>query len=154
MRILYPGSFDPLTNGHLHIITRLLAFADEVLVAVCVNPRKSGLFSAEERVALLRMQYHEEPRVRILLECGLVARAALREGALLARALRSGADMAFEEQQALLNRRLGADTLFLLADQESRHISSSAVKELLAFGGPIDEMVPPHVAIALAQKRG
>lgn len=151
MRVLFPGSFDPLTIGHLHIITRLLAIADEVLVAVCINPRKEGLFTAEERIELLRMQYADEPRVHILLESGLVATAAQREHAVLARAIRNSTDMSFEEQQARINRRLGADTLFLLADQAYLHISSSAIKELLAFGSPIDDLVPPHVAAALTE---
>ena len=150
MRVLFPGSFDPLTNGHVHIIERLLAIADEVLLAVCVNPRKTGLFPAEERAALLREHFAEEARVRVLIETGLVALAARREGAVLVRALRGGAEMDCEEQQARINRRLGAETLFLLADPAYLHISSSAVKELLAFGGPIGDMVPPRVAAALA----
>ncbi len=152
MRVLFPGSFDPLTNGHLHIVTRLLAIADEVLVAVCSNPRKTGLFTPEERLSLLNAQYTDEPRVRVLQECGLVSTAALREHAVLVRAIRNSTDMAFEEQQARINRHLGADTLFVLADQAYLHISSSAIKELLAFGNPIDDMVPRHVAAALAEK--
>ncbi len=152
MRVIFPGSFDPVTRGHLQCISRLLTFADEVIVVIGVNPEKRTLFTSSERRQLIAELFREEPRVRVILEDGLMAHAARREGAVLVRALRTLADLAQEGPMAEINRRLGAETLFLQADPAFAHISSTAVKELAAFGANLAGMVTENVARALQEK--
>ncbi len=152
MRVIFPGSFDPITRGHLQLIARLLTFADEVIVAIGVNPDKRALFTPLERRQFITELFRDEPRVRVTIEEGLIALAARREGAVLVRALRTLADLAQEGPMAEINRRLGAETLFLQADPASAHVSSSAVKALASFGANIAGMVTDNVGRALREK--
>lgn len=144
-----PGSYDPVTNGHVDVVRRARALFDEVIVAILANPGKSGTFSLDERVMLLRDSLAGLDRVRVdavppgplLVDyCRSVGAVAVVKG------LRSGTDFAYELPMALMNRRLsGLETVFLPGDPLLEHISSSLVKEVAAHGGDVTGMVPDPV---------
>lgn len=145
---LYPGSFDPVTNGHLDIITRAAGIFDRLLVAVMSNLRKAALFSAEERVALLRLVTKDIPNVEIDTSPRLLADYAADRGArVLVKGLRAVSDFELEFQMALLNRKLNPrlDTVFLTTSENNQYLSSSIVKEIGSLGGDISQFVPPEV---------
>lgn len=157
MRIaVYPGSFDPITNGHLDVIERALAVFDRLVVAVLANPRKSPLLDAEERVAVIRAAVNEASgapeRVDVVTFDGLTVDAARRLGSRsIVRGLRAVSDFEVEMQLAHNNRRLAAevDTVFFMTAVEHGYLSSSLVKEIAGFGGDVSGMVPPAAAAAL-----
>jgi len=157
---LYPGSFDPVTNGHVDVLQRALAVFDRVVVAVLANPRKTPLLGAEERVALLREALAEaaldDDRCEVVAFDGLTVEAcrAHRAGWIV-RGLRAISDFEAEGQLAHNNRVLApdADTIFFMTAVEHGYVSSSLVKEIAAFGGDISAMVPPGVQRALAAER-
>lgn len=155
-RAIYPGSFDPLTNGHLDLIGRASRLFDEVIVALLVNPNKQPLFTVEERVALL--QEVLPPRfanVQIETFSGLLVEyARQRQACAVIRGLRSAADYDYELPMVLMNRHLhpGVETVFLTAAQEYAHISSSLVKEVFRLGGDIDALVPDAVSRRMKEK--
>ena len=156
---VYPGSFDPVTNGHMDIIRRGAALFDQLVVAVLHNPAKRGCFTVEQRVAFLRRACQELPNVRIDAFDGLLAEYMRQSRAdCVLRGLRSGADLESESPMAQLNRTLlpGLETVFLLADPRYGCVSSSAVREIGAFGGDITPFVPAcivqDVAGAFTQK--
>lgn len=152
MLALYPGSFDPITLGHLDIIERSSRMFDQVLVAVLRNPSKQPTFSVEERLALIRTACTHLPNVRCDGFEGLTVDYARRLGAgVLLRGLRVLSDFEFELQMAHTNRSLADDleTVFLATRTEYSFLSSSVVKEIARFGGDITHLVPPHVATAL-----
>lgn len=152
MLALYPGSFDPITLGHLDIIERSSRMFDQVLVAVLRNPSKQPTFSVEERLALIRTACSHLPNVRCDGFEGLTVDYARRQGAgVLLRGLRVLSDFEFELQMAHTNRSLADDleTVFLATRTEYSFLSSSVVKEIARFGGDIAHLVPPHVAAAL-----
>ena len=157
-RAVYAGSFDPLTNGHVDLIERGLAVADELLVAVAVNTTKgSGIFSFAERVALIEEAVGSEPRVRVCQLEGLLTEFCRREGIqLMLRGLRAVSDFEKELQMANMNRQLAPDieTVFLMTDAPHFYVSSSLVREIAGLGGPIDDFVPACVARALREHRG
>jgi pantetheine-phosphate adenylyltransferase len=149
---LYPGSFDPPTRGHDDLIRRTLLLADRVVVAVAVNAVKQPLFSAEERVTLLRHTVGDDPRIKIDSFEGLAAEYARKIGAsLLVRGLRAVGDFEYEFQMALMNRQLnsGLETVFLVPGQGLSYISSSLVREVARYGGDVSALVHPAVAQAL-----
>ncbi len=148
MRALFAGSFDPVTNGHLDLISRLVGMAETLVVAVAINPRKQPLFAPEERVALLTELCRPWPHVQVRAFSGLVTDAARDVGAdCLVRGIRDTAEYARETQMALANRALtGIETLLLPASPGKAFISSSLVKEIAAFGGDISPFVPAAVA--------
>ncbi len=151
---VFAGSFDPLTNGHADVIARSAPLFDRLIVAVLVNASKQPLFSADERVAMIRRVVG--PGVEVETFDGLLAAFAHARGASVAvRGLRTGAEFAEEWQMALMNRHLnaGLETLFMPASAEHAHISSRLVKEIARLGGPIDGLVPPAVAAHLADRR-
>jgi pantetheine-phosphate adenylyltransferase len=155
MMALYPGTFDPITNGHLDIIHRSLAIFDRVLVAVAVNVRKEPLFGTQERMDLIRAAVGPEPRLEVDAFQGLLVDYVLRRGArIVVRGLRAIADFEYEFQLAHMNRRLapGVDTIFLPTTQENFYVSSSLVKEIASFGGDISGVVPAAVNQALKAK--
>lgn len=154
MRALFPGSFDPVTNGHLDLIARLTTLVDEVVVAVAVNPQKVPLFSEEERVALLREACRPWPTVRVQAFTGLVVDAAQECGAgLIVRGIRGSADADRELQMAQLNRAMaGIETLCLPASPAWAFVSSSFVREIARFGGEVAPYVPAPVAARLREK--
>jgi pantetheine-phosphate adenylyltransferase len=149
---LYPGTFDPITNGHLDIIQRSLGIFDKVLVAVAINVRKEPLFSTEERMELIRQSVGPEPRLEIDSFYGLLVDYVRRRGAyVVIRGLRAIADFEYEFQLAHMNRRLapGVETIFLPTTQENFYVSSSLVKEIASFCGDVSGVVPEPVFKAL-----
>jgi len=154
MRALFPGSFDPVTNGHLDLIARLATLVDEVVVAVAVNPQKVPLFSEEERVDLLREACRPWPAVRVQAFTGLVVEAAREYGAdLIVRGIRGSADADREMQMAQFNRAMtGIETLCLPASPAWAFVSSSFVREIARFGGEVAPYVPPPVAARMRDK--
>ena len=150
---VFAGSFDPPTVGHLALVRRSLVLFDRVVVAVASNVRKATLFTADERVALLREAAGDEPRVEFApLEGGLLVDFARARGACaLVRGLRSAADFDYELPMAGMNRHLapGIETVYLAAWPEHAFVSSSLVKEVASFGGDVEPFVPPCVLAPL-----
>jgi pantetheine-phosphate adenylyltransferase len=153
---IFPGSFDPLTNGHIDIATRALALFDRVVIAVLSNPEKHLLFSVEERIALLKSELaSDQERVHITSFSGLLVDFASSVGArVIVRGLRAVSDYDYEAQMALMNRSLSQDieTVFLVTREENSYISSSLVKQVAAMGGDVSRFVPARVARALREK--
>lgn len=150
-----PGSFDPITNGHLDIVTRASRHFDEVVVLVTGNPTKtSGLFTVEERVALIREATAHLPSVRVDSWGGLlVDYTSAHHITALVKGLRSSLDYEYELPMAQMNRRLtGVDTYFLLTDEKYGYISSSLTKEVAKYGGDITGLVPDTVREAMLEK--
>jgi pantetheine-phosphate adenylyltransferase len=148
---VYPGSFDPLTNGHLDIIHRSCALFDKLIVAVAHNQRKQPLFTLEERIAMVR-SVSDPAKVEVDTIDGLLVDYAHSKGACaVIRGLRAVADFEYEFQMTLMNRRLAPDieTIFLMTREDHSFVSSSLVKEIASFGGPIDAFVPASVAARL-----
>jgi len=154
-RAIYPGSFDPVTNGHLDVIERARKLFDEVVVAVAHNDEKKPLFSLKERLDLLRETAGRIDNVRIAEFEGLLVEFAKAEkaGAVI-RGLRAVSDFEFEFQMALMNRKLDAavETIFLMPKEEYTYLSSRIVKEIARLGGNVSSFVPARVAKALSKK--
>ena len=152
---VYPGSFDPITNGHIDLVKRSLTIFDEVIVAILVNPKKSPLFSVQERTALAQEIFLGEPRVRVEHFDGLLIDFLRHcDSRIIIRGLRAISDFEMEFQMALTNRKLAPDveTMFLMPNEDFSYISSSMVREIAALGGDVDKFVPPAVAAALKRK--
>jgi len=152
---LFPASFDPITNGHLDLVERSRRVFDEVVVAVARNVGKSGTFGLEERLELLHAVLDPMENVRVASFPGLMVDYAREIGATaVIRGLRAMSDFEYEFEMALMNKHLQPDIeiLFMMASMESLYVSSSRLKELVRFGTPIDEFVPPVVARRLAEK--
>jgi pantetheine-phosphate adenylyltransferase len=154
-RAIYPGSFDPVTNGHLDIIERARKLFDEVIVAVAHNDEKEPVFSLSERLELLRATVGKIDNVRIAQFTGLLVEfaKAQKAGAVI-RGLRAVSDFEFEFQMALMNRKLDAavETIFLMPKEEYTYLSSSIVKEIARLGGNVSGFVPACVVKALSGK--
>jgi pantetheine-phosphate adenylyltransferase len=153
---VYPGTFDPITNGHVDILRRSLKIFDRVVVALADNIRKTPLFSLAERRSLITDALGGEPRLEVDAFQGLLADyCQKRKATVVIRGLRALADFEYEFQSAHMNRRLAPDveTMFLMTGEESFYVSSSLVKEVALMGGDVSRMVPPGVAAALIQKR-
>jgi len=154
-RAIYPGSFDPVTNGHLDVIERARKLFDEVIVAVAHNDEKQPLFPLKERLDLLRETAGKIDNVRITKFKGLLVdfAQAQKAGAVI-RGLRAVSDFEFEFQMALMNRKLDAavETIFLMPKEEYTYLSSRLVKEIARLGGNVSGFVPGPVAEALAKK--
>jgi len=154
-RAIYPGSFDPVTNGHLDVVERARKLFDEVVVAVAHNDEKQPLFPLQERLDLLRETVGKIDNVRIAQFEGLLVEFALEQKAnAVIRGLRAVSDFEFEFQMALMNRKLegSVETIFLMPKEEYTYLSSRLVKEIARLGGDVSNFVPPLVAKALAQK--
>jgi pantetheine-phosphate adenylyltransferase len=152
---VYPGTFDPVTNGHLDVIKRALAVFDRLIVAVAANPRKTPLFSVEERMSMLRRSTNGWRGVEVDSIDGLVVDYAVRKKApVVIRGLRAVSDFEYELQMALMNRKLSprVDTIFLMPSQSHIYLNSGLVKEIAASGGSLAGLVPPAVAKALREK--
>lgn len=152
---VYPGSFDPLTFGHLDILNRAAGIFDRVVIAVIENPSKSPLFTTAERVAMIRSSVGEMAGVEVNTFNGLTIDFARQAGArVIVRGLRAVSDFESEFQMALMNRRLEPDVTTVFIPTSLRHLflSSSLIKELTAFGGDISEFVPESVVAALKQR--
>ena len=152
---IYPGSFDPITNGHVDLIHRGLAIFDRVVVAVARNPRKSTLFAIDERVSMIKKTLGDNPRVEVTAFEGLLIDHVRAMGAkTLMRGMRALADFEYEFQFAHMNRRLAPeiDTVFMMTNDENFYVSSSLIKEVAAFGGNVSWLVPECVEEALKAK--
>jgi pantetheine-phosphate adenylyltransferase len=155
LRALYPGSFDPVTNGHLDVLARAAKLFDEVIVAVAFNESKKGLFTSAERVRLLEESTSEMANVRVTsFEGLLVDFARAQKAKALIRGLRAVSDFEFEFQLALMNRSLEPDleALFLMPSEEYTYLSSRLVKEVARLGGDVSRFVPKCVHSALLDR--
>jgi pantetheine-phosphate adenylyltransferase len=148
-RAIYPGTFDPVTNGHFDIIERACRLFDEVTVAILINPNKAPMFTVEERIEMLHEVLDAHfPQVKIDTFSGLLADYAMKQKAqAVVRGIRAISDYEYELQMALMNRRLApsVETIFLMAPQEYSFISSRLVKEVFTLGGSVEGFVPPLV---------
>ena len=153
---IYPGSFDPLTNGHVDIIERGARIFDSIIVAILANVEKTPLFSENERVAIIRDVFKNNPHVQVETFNGLLVDYAQRKNAnVLVRGLRAVSDFEYEFQMALMNRHLapGLETVFMMPAEQYTYISSRLIKEVFTLGGEITGLVPPIVEEQLRAKQ-
>ena len=154
-RAVYPGSFDPVTYGHIDIMTRAAQAVDELIVGVLENRAKIALFSVEERVKMIEIAMKDLPNVRVESFHGLSVDFANEQGAgFIVRGLRAITDFDYELQMAQTNRIMapGVDTIFLTTNLEYAYLSSTTVKEVASYGGDITKFVPEYVAKAVIEK--
>jgi pantetheine-phosphate adenylyltransferase len=146
-RVVCPGSFDPVTNGHLDIISRAASLFDEVIVAVLRNLSKNGLFTAEERVEMLREVLKDQPNVRVARFDGLTVDFCRENGATaIVKGLRAVSDFDYEMQMAQMNyRQAGVETLFMTTNPLYAFLSSSLIKDIAKYGGDVSGLVPDPV---------
>ncbi|MBI5848313.1 MAG: pantetheine-phosphate adenylyltransferase [Nitrospirae bacterium] len=152
---IYPGTFDPFTNGHLDLVRRGLRIFDRLIVGVAPSPKKNPLFSVEERLILIRKTLKGYKGVSAERFDGLlVDYVADRKGAAIIRGLRAVSDFEYELQMALMNRRLSSDieTVFMMPSEEYSYLTATIVKEMASLGGSVRGLVPPHVEKALTKK--
>jgi pantetheine-phosphate adenylyltransferase len=153
---VYPGSFDPFTNGHLDVVDRALGIFDNLIVAVAANPdKRQPLFSVDERVRLIKDALEGHDRVEVASYTGLTVEYARSKGAsTLVKGLRAYSDFDAELQQALMNRKLAPDihTVFLMSSFAHIYVSSSILKDIASYGGNVSDLVPASVARALKEK--
>jgi pantetheine-phosphate adenylyltransferase len=156
MRIgVYPGTFDPVTNGHVDLIKRSLHLFDKVYVAVALNPQKHPVFDLDERVDMVRIVTKELPQVEVEPFHGLLVEFVRARGAhAIIRGLRAVSDFEFELQVALMNRNLdeSSETVFLMPSQEYIYLTSTIIKEVARHGGNLKDLLPPEVARRVAAK--
>ena len=148
-RAIFPGSFDPITMGHVDIINRSLPLFDELIIAIGVNSRKKYMFSLEQRKAFIESTFANEPKIKVDSYEGLtVDYCSLIEAHFIIRGLRNPADFEFEKTITQVNRRLSKiETVFLLTSSDTSFISSSIVREVIHFGGDYSSMVPDAVRL-------
>ncbi len=154
---VYPGTFDPVTNGHIDLVERSLRIFDEVIVAVAANPKKKPLFSLEERIDMFRKALGRQKRVRIEGFDGLLVDYVRDKKAVgIIRGLRAVSDFEYEMQMALMNRRLDSniETVFLMPNEEYSFITSTIVREAASYGGDVSSLVPKVVVGQLKKKFG
>lgn len=156
MRAIFPGSFDPVTNGHLDVIARAARLFDEVFVVILTNTSKTPLFTATERLVMLEEATKNLKNVVVQVkdaDLTVNVAEALNAGVIV-RAVRNTLDLEYERNIAQMNKTLAPklETILLLTDPKYSHLSSTLVKEVAQFGGDFSELVPPNVALALAQK--
>lgn len=155
MKVMYPGSFDPITTGHIDLIERCSNMFDEVLVAIMANDTKTGTFTPEERLEMIEESIKHLPNVSVKIGHGLTASyAKLEECNVLVRGIRAVMDYEYELQQATTNRILNTDleTLFLVANPKYSYISSSVTRAIASYQGDLSGFVPKHVALRLYDK--
>ena len=152
---LYPGSFDPFTNGHYGVTKRCLKVFDKLVIGIAQNSRKQPFFTVEERIEMIRGALDDDPRVEITAFEGLTVNFAAACGAsVIVRGLRAVADFEYELQMANTNRKLNSkvETLFMMTSEEYFFVSSQNVKEVAGLGGDISMLVPPVIAKAVLKK--
>jgi len=145
---VYPGSFDPITRGHLDIIERAKKFFDKLIVAVAVNPRKEPFFTIKERLEMIKEVVGNDPKIEVEAFNGLLVEYIQKKGIkIVIRGLRALSDFDYEFQMALTNRKLysDAETFFLMTSEPFIFMSSATVREIAQFGGSVECMVPPQV---------
>jgi pantetheine-phosphate adenylyltransferase len=153
--VLYPGTFDPVTYGHLDVIDRAAGLFDRVIILVARNAGKRPLFTEEERVAMIARAVRGRRNIRVEVFDGLLVRYAKKAGAVaIVRGLRAVSDFESEFQMALTNRKLARDitTVFLMPHEKYTYLNSSIVREVAGLGGDVGGFVPPHVRRMLAEK--
>ena len=154
---IYPGTFDPLTNGHLSILNRSLRIFDRLIIAILINPKKTPLFSLEERIDMIKEVLGDKENVEVDSFDGLLVDYAVQKGAsVIVRGLRALSDFEFEFQLALMNRKLNRDvqSVFLMTDYKWFYTSSTIIKEAASLNGNISGLVPPLVCEKLKEKYG
>ena len=154
---IYPGSFDPVTKGHIDIAERAAPLFEELIVAIYDNPPKNLLFSTDERVELMRKALTHIPNVRVVPYSGLTVEFARKmKASVMVRGLRMSSDFEREFEMALMNKKLVPDVelICLMTNLEYEFVSATLLKEICMLGGSIEEFVPKHVAIALREKFG
>nr|WP_205421078.1 pantetheine-phosphate adenylyltransferase [Sphingomonas mesophila] len=152
---VYPGTFDPITLGHMDIIRRGTHLVDKLVIGVTTNPSKSPMFSVDERLAMVRREVADIANVEVVSFDSLLMDFAKSQGAIaILRGLRAVADFEYEYQMAGMNQKLNdqIETVFLMADVSLQPIASNLVKEIARYGGPIDKFVTPSVAADVAAK--
>ena len=155
VKAVFPGTFDPVTNGHVDMARRAAKLFDPMVVAVYDIPLKRLMFSLDERVAMLRRALRDAPHVEVRPYSGLTVNFAKEIGAaVIVRGLRIGADFEYEREMALMNQKIGPDieVVCLISSQDNQYVSSSRVKEIASLGGDIKAFVPQHVAEAIRKK--
>ncbi len=154
---VYPGTFDPITNGHLDLVKRGLRIFDEIIIAVAPNPKKQPLFTIEERLRLIEESIDGMTNVKVEVFTGLLIEyVESRNAVAIIRGLRAVSDFEYELQIALMNRRLNPqiETVFMMPSEEYSFLTSSLVKEVSSFGGSINGLVPEVVERALREIQG
>ena len=152
---VYPGSFDPITNGHVNLIERALQVFDRLIVAVAFNPSKAALFTVEERLDMIRIALKNDPRLSVASFSGLLVEFAEEQGAsVIIRGLRALSDFEYEFQMTLMNRKLNrkVDTMFLMTGYKWFYTSSKIIKEAASLGGSVRGLVPEIVHQRLKEK--
>lgn len=152
---IYPGSFDPFTNGHLNIINRAMRVFDEIIVSVAHNVSKKTIFTIDERVELIDQIFRDSPEVKVDSFHGLLVEYAKQKGTnILLRGMRSVSDFEYELQMAISNKTLNPEleTVFMVTDSQYTHISSSLIKEIVTLGGSAKNLVPDIVEKKLREK--
>jgi pantetheine-phosphate adenylyltransferase len=153
---VYPGSFDPLTNGHIDIIQRGLRLFDRVVIAVLINQEKAPLFTVPERVQIAREVFRERANVEVDTFDGLLVEyAQMKKASVIVRGLRAVSDFEYEMQMALMNRRLcpEVETVFMMPAEPYTYVSSRLIKEVVALGGSVHDLVPDIVERRLREKK-
>ncbi len=154
-KVIYPGTFDPVTNGHIDVVRRAIELFDEVIVTVAQNPSKTCLFSTEERVEMLKESLKDFNNVSVDSFDGLVVDHAKEVGAIgIIRGLRAVSDFEYEFQMALMNRKLNDDlrTIFLMPHEKYTYLNSTIIRNLAAFKSDVSDFVTPFVAKKLKEK--
>ncbi|MFU0823921.1 pantetheine-phosphate adenylyltransferase [Clostridium sp.] len=152
---VYPGSFDPVTKGHLDIIERAAKIFDEVIVAVLINPDKKGLFTIEERVELIRRVTKNIKNVKVESFYGLLVNYMKEKNAqVIIKGLRAVSDFEYEFQMALMNKKLdpSIETCFMMTNAKYSYLSSSSIKQVVMFGGCIEDLVPDEIVSDIVNK--
>jgi pantetheine-phosphate adenylyltransferase len=155
IRAVYPGTFDPITNGHTDLITRSLQVFDRVIVAIALNPSKHPLFDLTERVDMVKVATKNVPNVEVDPFSGLLVDYVRQRGArAVIRGLRAISDFEYELQMALINRKLdqGFETVFFMPSEEYSYLTSSIIKEVASLGGALNDFVHPEVATRLRDR--
>lgn len=154
---IYPGSFDPVTNGHVDIVERGIQLFDELIIAILINPKKQSLFTVEERIELLKETFKKDSQVHVDAFDGLLVNYAKQKNAqAILRGMRAVSDFEYEFQMAIMNRRMNREiqTVFLMTGFRWIFTSSSIIKEVARFGGDVADLVPPPVNEKLKIKYG
>jgi pantetheine-phosphate adenylyltransferase len=154
---VYPGTFDPITNGHLSIVNRALKIFDKLIIAILNNPQKEPLFSIEERIAMIKDVLKSKSNIEVDVFDGLLVDYVIKKKSnVVLRGIRALSDFEYEFQMALMNRKLNRDvqSIFLMTDYKWFYISSTIIKEAASFNGDISGLVPPSVCRKLKEKFG
>jgi len=152
---IYPGTFDPVTLGHVDVATRAASIFDKLLIAVYATPSKTLMFNTEERVDLFKRAMEHTSNVEVVEFQGLVVEAARQQGAKsIVRGLRSGSDFEYEFEMAFMNKKLAPDVevVCFMASLPFQYVSSSLLKEVIGLGGDVTDLLSPHVVEAIAKK--